>query len=74
MGCALVVRLLGPGAGLGLRAAGHRAAPLWKVGFIACLQRWPNFRSSLEVGVKRALGRESCGAKRFGLETTSSLR
>ena len=28
VGCALVVRLLGPGAGLGLRAAGHRAAPL----------------------------------------------
>ena len=28
MGCALVVRLLGPGAGLGLRAAGDRAAPL----------------------------------------------
>ena len=40
VGCALVVRLLGPGAGLGLRAAGHRAAPLlpWEV---------PNFRNLL---------------------------
>ena len=32
VGCALVVRLLGPGAGLGLRAAGHRAAPLFNSG------------------------------------------